>query len=80
MRLDDQDKAALRALDEFTISADGETATVAGEMEVCVVRPADDDGARFSRSGCPVEMNSTCGYGAFSCWISSISKRTNPEK
>jgi hypothetical protein len=30
-----------------TISADGETATVVGEMEVVVVRPADDDGARF---------------------------------
>ena len=30
MRLDDQDKRALRALDDdFTISADGETATVA---------------------------------------------------
>jgi hypothetical protein len=47
MRLDAQDMAALRALDEFTISADGKTATVAGEMEAVVVRPADDDGARF---------------------------------
>ena len=27
---DDQDKAALRALDDFAISADGKTATVAG--------------------------------------------------
>ena len=34
MRFDDQDKPALRALDDFTISADGETATVAGEMEI----------------------------------------------
>jgi hypothetical protein len=46
MQFDTQDQAALRALDDFTISADG-TATVAGEMEVVVVRPADDDGARF---------------------------------
>jgi hypothetical protein len=46
--LNDRDKAALRALDnDFTINADGETATVAGEMEVCVVRPADDGGAWF---------------------------------
>ena len=38
LRLDDRDKAALRALaDDFTISADGETATVAGEMEVAIV-------------------------------------------
>jgi hypothetical protein len=44
MQLDTQDQAALRALDDFTISADGETATVVGEMEVVVVRPADDDG------------------------------------
>ena len=48
IRFDDRDKAALRALDDdFTISADGETATVAGEMEVVIVRPADDGGARF---------------------------------
>ena len=31
----------------FTISTDGETATVAGEMEVVIVRPADDGGARL---------------------------------
>ena len=43
MRLDDQDKRALRALDsDFVISADGETATVTGEMEVTIIRPADD--------------------------------------
>jgi hypothetical protein len=47
MRLDDQDKAVLRALDDFTISADGETATIEGEMKVTMVRPAADDGARF---------------------------------
>jgi hypothetical protein len=46
IRFDDQAKAALRALDDFTISTDGETATVIGEMEV-VVRPDDDDGAHF---------------------------------
>jgi hypothetical protein len=45
--LDDQDKAALRALEDFTISADGETAMVGGEMEVVVTRPVDDDGTRF---------------------------------
>ena len=50
MRLDDQDRAALRALDDaFTISTDGETATVTGEMEVVMVRPADGGGARFRR-------------------------------
>ena len=47
IRFDDQDKRALRALDDFTISADGETATVAGEMEIEMVRSADDDGARL---------------------------------
>jgi hypothetical protein len=47
MQLDTQDRAALRALDEFTIDADGKTAKVAGEMEVTIVRPADDDGIRF---------------------------------
>jgi hypothetical protein len=45
---DTQDKAALRALDDdFVISADGETARITGEMEVVIVRPADDGGARF---------------------------------
>ena len=48
IRFDDQDKRALRALDnDFTISTDGETATVGGEMEVVIVRPPDDGGARF---------------------------------
>ena len=47
MRFDDQDKAALRALDDFTISADGETATVAGEMEIEIVRLAHDGGDRL---------------------------------
>ena len=47
MRFDDQDRAALRALDDFTISADGEIATVAGEMKVEVFRPAYDGGARL---------------------------------
>ena len=44
MRFDGRDKAALRALDDFTISADGETATVTGEMELEIVRPADAGG------------------------------------
>jgi hypothetical protein len=47
MRFDDQDKAALRELDDFTISADGETATVAGEMEIEIVRLAHDGGDRL---------------------------------
>jgi len=47
MRFDNQDRPALRALDHFTISADGEIATVAGEMKVEVVRPADDGGGRL---------------------------------
>jgi hypothetical protein len=43
MRLDAQDNAALRALDDdFTINADGETAVINGEMEIVLVRPADD--------------------------------------
>jgi hypothetical protein len=47
-RLDDQDRAALRALDsDFAISTDGERAVISGEMEVEIVRPADDGGARF---------------------------------
>jgi hypothetical protein len=37
--LDSQDKAALRKLDaDFVFSADNETATVTGEMEVAAVR------------------------------------------
>lgn len=40
-RLDDQDKRALRKLD-FVLSADAESATIAGEMEVAVVRSAAD--------------------------------------
>ena len=47
MRFDDQDKAALRALDDFMISADGETATAAGEMEIEIVRVAHDGGDRL---------------------------------
>ena len=48
MRFDEQDKRALRALDsDFTISADGETATVAGEMEIEIVRLAHDGGDRL---------------------------------
>jgi hypothetical protein len=47
MQLDDRDKAALRALDDFVISVDGEIASIKGEMKVEVVRLADDDGARF---------------------------------
>ena len=42
IRFDTQDRAALRALDEdFEISADGETASITGEMRTTVVRPAD---------------------------------------
>jgi hypothetical protein len=43
MKFDAQDKAALDALDnDFTITPDGETATVAGEMKVEAVRLDDD--------------------------------------
>ena len=46
LQFDDQDKAALHALDnDFTISSDGETATVTGEMQVELIRLAD--GNRF---------------------------------
>ena len=48
LQFDVQDKAALHALDnDFVISADGETATVTGEMEVELIRLADADGNRF---------------------------------
>jgi hypothetical protein len=48
IQFDTQDKRALHALDhDFTLSTDGETATVTGEMEVEIVRPADDGGARL---------------------------------
>ena len=48
LQFDAQDQAALQALDsDITISADGEVATVTGEMEVEVVRPVDDGGNRF---------------------------------
>jgi hypothetical protein len=70
MQLDAQDKATLRALDDFTISADDETATIAGEMEVTIVRPAADDKLDFcSRSDFPTEKKrSMCGSRAHSCW------------
>jgi hypothetical protein len=46
--LDEQDQRALSALDaDFTISADGETATVAGEMELKIIRPDHDGGNQF---------------------------------
>jgi hypothetical protein len=43
LQFDTQDKAALRALDDgFVISADGETASITGEMQITLVRPAND--------------------------------------
>ena len=42
IRFDAQDRAALRKLDDFMISDDGEVARVVGEMEVKVVRPEGD--------------------------------------
>jgi hypothetical protein len=48
MRLDDQDKRALHALDDtFTVNNNGEVASITGEMEITIIRPADDGGARF---------------------------------
>ena len=48
MRLYDQDKAALRKLDNnFEFNIDGERAVISGEMEVEIVRPANDGGARL---------------------------------
>jgi hypothetical protein len=48
MQLDNQDKAALRALDaDFAVDADGEIAKVTGKMEVEIIRPADNDGAQL---------------------------------
>ena len=76
LRLDEQDKRALRALNnDFEFNIDGETATVTGKMEVEIVRPADDGGARFwltirFPSGETLDVRS---------WSSSTSKRTSPE-
>ena len=42
MKLNEQDRAALRALADFVIDDDGESAVAAGEMEVVVTRAADD--------------------------------------
>jgi hypothetical protein len=43
IRFDAQDQAVLRALDsDFIISTDGERAVISGEMEIEIVRPADD--------------------------------------
>ena len=51
MPLDEMDKRALRALDsDFTFSSDNETATVSGEMEVEIVRPADDGVLDFAHN------------------------------
>jgi hypothetical protein len=48
MRLDDQDKRALHALDDtFTVNNNGEVASITGEMDVTIIRPADDGGAQF---------------------------------
>jgi hypothetical protein len=47
LQLDDQDKAALQTLDDFTISTDGETATVEGEMKVEFARLAYDGGSQL---------------------------------
>ena len=48
LRLDTQDHAALHKLDDtFTISSDGETATVTGEMELKIIRPDHDGGNQF---------------------------------
>jgi hypothetical protein len=48
MQLDNQDKAALRALDaDFTVDANGEAAKITGEMQVIIIRPADNDGAQL---------------------------------
>jgi hypothetical protein len=45
VRFDSRDKAALRKLDtDFTIAADGEVATIAGNIEIEIVRVA---GERF---------------------------------
>jgi hypothetical protein len=48
MQFDDRDKRALHALDnDFSISADGETASIAGEMEIKIARHAHDSGDQF---------------------------------
>jgi hypothetical protein len=50
MKFDDQDRTALRALDDFTIapiSPDGEVATVKGEMKVEFARLAYDGGSQL---------------------------------
>src|SRR5262245_56228612 len=43
----DEERRRVRALDDFVIDADGETATVRGDMEVVLVRPVGDGGARL---------------------------------
>jgi hypothetical protein len=48
MRFDAQDQAVLAALDsDFTISADGEIASITGEMELKIIRPDHDGGNQF---------------------------------
>jgi hypothetical protein len=42
MKLNEQDRAALRPLADFVISDDGESAVAAGEMAVVITRAADD--------------------------------------
>ena len=61
MRFNEQDRAALRALDDFTISADGETATVAGEMEIEIVRLAHDGGDRLLADNHAARRRGICG-------------------
>ena len=81
-RLDDQDQRALRKLDDdFVISADGEHAMVSGEMEVEIMRPAEDavsilaDGQISQR-----RRTRSADSARSSCWSSSILKRTRAEK
>ena len=51
MKFSDQDKAALAKLDDFTISADGESATVAGDMQVVITRVEDRFQLKFRFPG-----------------------------
>ena len=82
MRLDDQDKAALHKLDDdFAFSADGETASITGEMEVEIIRPADDGGTQFWLTiTFPGGEELDVRIARASCWNSSTLKRTNPER
>jgi hypothetical protein len=80
IQFDAPDKRAFAALDDdFTITPDGETATIDGDMKVEITRRAHEQfRLRFKFPGGARE-NSTCGSRGRSCCSNSALELTSPE-